>query len=64
VLKESSRWSLVYDDGIALVFRSASSAAVGVQASAANSSGGDRRDREITKTLTRDPAITETKPKT
>ena len=62
-LKESSRWRLVYDDGIALVFRSASRT-VGVQVSAANSGGGEGRDREVTKTLTGDPAITGTKPKT
>ena len=62
-LKESSRWRLVYDDGIALVFRSASRT-VGVQVSATNRGGGEGRDREITKTLTSDPAITGTKPKT
>ncbi len=62
-LKESSRWRVVYDDGVALVFRSAPRTA-GVQVSAANSGGGEGRDREVTKTLTRDPAITETKPKT
>jgi hypothetical protein len=63
VLKESSRWRLVYDDGIALVFRSASRT-VGMQVSAAKSVGGEGRDREVTKTPTSDPAITETKPKT
>jgi hypothetical protein len=62
-LKESSRWRPVYDDGIALVFRSASRTG-GVQVSAANGGGGEGRDREITKTLTSDPAITGTKPKT
>jgi hypothetical protein len=62
-LKESSRWHVVYDDGIALVFRSVSRT-VGVQVSAAKSDGGDGRDREVTKTLTSDPAITGTKPKT
>jgi hypothetical protein len=62
-LKESTRWRLVYDDGIALVFRSASRT-VGVQVSAANGGGGEGRDREITKTLASDPAITGTKPKT
>jgi hypothetical protein len=62
-LKESSRWRVVYDDGIALVFRSASGT-VGAPVSAANSGGGKGRDREVTKTLASDPAITETKPKT
>jgi hypothetical protein len=62
-LKESSRWRVVYDDGIALVFRSGSRTA-GMQLSAAKRGGGEGRDREVTKTLTSDPAITETKPKT
>jgi hypothetical protein len=62
-LKESSHWHVVYDDGIAVVFRSGSRT-VGVQVSAAKRDGGEGRDREITKTLTSDPAITETKPKT
>ena len=62
-LKESSRWRVVYDDGIALVFRSASRT-TGLQVSVANNGGGDGRDREVTKTLTSDPVITETKPKT
>jgi hypothetical protein len=62
-LKESSRWRVVYDDGIALVFRSASRT-TGVQVSVAANGGGDGRDREVTKTLTSDHPITETKPKT
>src|ERR1019366_695121 len=62
-LKESSHWRVVYDDGIALVFRSASRTA-GVQVSAANSGDGKGRDREVTKTLKSDHRITETKPKT
>ncbi len=64
-LKESSRWRVVYDDGIALVFRS-TSRTVGLQVSAANHGGGEGRDREVTKTQTPtgDPAITLTKPKT
>jgi hypothetical protein len=62
-LKESSRWRVVYDDGIALVFRSTSRTG-GVQVSAATSGSGEGRDREITKTLKSDHGITETKPKT
>ena len=62
-LKESSRWRVVYDDGIALVFRS-TSRTVGIPLSAASKRGGEGRDREVTKTLASDPAITETKPKT
>jgi len=56
-LKESSRWRVVYDDGVALVFRPA--AWNGQQTiSAASLGGGISRDREITKTERRDPAIT------
>ncbi|MGD0773161.1 MAG: hypothetical protein ABSC05_10110 [Candidatus Solibacter sp.] len=62
-LKESSRWRLVYDDGISLVFRSASRTS-GLQVSVAKNGDGNGRDREITKTLTSDHTITETKPKT
>ena len=59
-LKESSRWRVVYDDGIALVFRPAEfvSPRAPQTLSAASLGGGMSRDREITKTLTRDPAIT------
>jgi hypothetical protein len=65
-LKESRRWRPVYDDGMAIVFRSESSLArTGLpeanQASAAER-GGDVRDREITKINHRGP--TTTKPKT
>jgi hypothetical protein len=62
-LKESSRWRVVYDDGIALVFRSGLRTS-GIQVSVAKRGDGEGRDREVTKTLTSDPAITETKPKT
>jgi hypothetical protein len=59
-LKESSRWRVVYDDGVALVFRSAPKAA-GKSISAATG-GGTGRDREVTKTEARDRAIAKTKP--
>jgi len=62
-LKESSRWKVVYDDGIALVFRPAD-AAPGATTFAASRDGELGRDREVTKTPTRDPAITRTKQKT
>ena len=62
-LKESSHWRVVYDDGIALVFRPASRTG-SVQVSAANGGGGEGRDREVTKTLKSDQGITATKPKT
>jgi len=59
-LKESSRWRVVYDDGVALVFRSAHKTA-GESISAATG-GGTGRDREVTKTEARDRAIAKTKP--
>lgn len=62
-LKESSRWRIVYDDGIALVFRSGART-VGEQVSAANGSSGEGRDREITKTRTSDLEITAKRIKT
>jgi hypothetical protein len=64
-LKESSRWRVVYDDGIAVVFRSNGPTVQeqGTQVSAAIGDG-EGRDREVTKTDQRDHGITETKPKT
>jgi hypothetical protein len=59
-LKESRRWRVVYDDGIALVFRSVQRTA-GESISAATG-GGTGRDREVTKTEARDQTITITKP--
>jgi uncharacterized RDD family membrane protein YckC len=63
VLKECRRWRPVYDDGIAIVFRSetalARSAMPGsTQASAAIPDGRDKRGREITNVNPRDPRIT------
>jgi hypothetical protein len=66
-LKESSRWRVVYDDGMAVVFRSNGHIAVpeqGNSVSVANIGDGESRDREVTKTRSGDQAITETKPKT
>jgi hypothetical protein len=62
-LKESARWRVVYDDGVALVFRSAQKTA-GQPLSAAGNGDGESRDREVTKTQARDQAITEHKSKT
>jgi hypothetical protein len=62
-LKESSKWRVVYDDGIALVFRSTQRAG-GIQVSVASDGAGKGRDREITKTLTGDLSITRTRNKT
>jgi hypothetical protein len=61
-LKESSRWRVVYDDGVALVFRQTSQA-LGERVSAATG-GGLCRDREVTKTPTSDRGITELGSKT
>jgi len=62
-LKESSRWRVVYDDGIALVFRSAQRT-VGLQVSVAVPGDGDGRGREITKTQASDRKVTQLKSKT
>ena len=62
-LKESSRWRMVYDDGIAVVFFHAQKTG-GKPPSLALMGEGVSRDREVTKTQTSDRAITETKSKT
>jgi hypothetical protein len=62
-LKESARWRVVYDDGVALVFRSARKTG-GQPLSATGAGDGEGRDREVTKTQARDQAITEHKSKT
>lgn len=62
-LKESSRWRVVYDDGIALVFRPAGKPA-GASVSNTLPGEGRGRDREVTKTQARDPVITAMKSKT
>jgi len=69
-LKESQRWRPTYDDGIAIVFRSAQALArarAGEDARASASSGfapdgGNTRGRAITKSYSGDPQIA--KPKT
>jgi hypothetical protein len=62
-LKVSSRWRVVYDDGIAVVFSQAQKMG-GQPASFARNGEGVSRDREVTKTEASDRAITETKSKT
>ena len=57
-LKESARWRVVYDDGVAVVFRSARSSTAGAPLSVA-SGGGEGRDREVTKTQASDRTITQ-----
>jgi hypothetical protein len=57
VLKENSRWRTVYDDGVALIFRSVPQAA-GKPSSVALLDGGTGRDREVTKTSASDQSIT------
>ncbi len=61
-LKESSRWRVVYDDGVALLFR-ARVQELGDRVSA-RTGGGSGRDREVTKTPTSDRPITELGSKT
>ena len=41
-LKQSSAWHLIYDDGVALIFRSARAAPLPLQQASTGSSGGDR----------------------
>jgi hypothetical protein len=50
-LKESSHWTVVYDDGISVMFRPAQRVG-GTTLSAMDLHGGAGRDREITKTAT------------
>jgi hypothetical protein len=57
VLKENSRWRAVYDDGVALIFRSVPTAA-GKPSSVVLKGSGAGRDREVTKTSASDQAIT------
>jgi hypothetical protein len=60
-LKESSRWRVVYDDGVAVVFRSQNTAAAKDSVTTGDGAG---RDRKITKTEASDLRITEKKTKT
>jgi len=62
-LKESARWRVVYDDGIAVVFRSAARTE-GDTISVASASDGAGRDREVTKIKASDRTITTNKSKT
>jgi hypothetical protein len=69
VLKESSRWRVVYDDGVSLVFRSrnggATVSAAGTEAPEGSPAGpGSGRGREATKTQASDQPNTGTKSKT
>jgi hypothetical protein len=57
VLKESSRWRVAYDDGVALIFRAVQTTA-GKPISATSLGDGAGRDREVTKTSACDRAIT------
>jgi len=61
-LKESARWHVVYDDGVAVVFRSTKAGKAPVSVTAGDGTG---RDREVTKTQASDLGITQiSKPKT
>jgi hypothetical protein len=73
VLKESSRWRVVYDDGVSLVFRPKGGGATISAADGSDASqglpvrafgGGTGRDREVTKTQASDQPILKTKSKT
>ena len=62
-LKESSKWRVVYDDGVALIFRAALPAR-GEQVSVTAGLGdGENGDHEATKTANRGPGTTKHKPK-
>ncbi len=64
-LKESSHWSVVYDDGISVVFRPVQkAAAAAVAASATEAFRGKGRNREIRKIQSCDLPITETRSRT
>jgi hypothetical protein len=72
-LKESSRWRVVYDDGVALVFRQKTggetvSAAAGMDESKGLPTrvvgGGSGRGREATKTQASDQSTRRNKSKT
>ncbi len=62
-LKESSRWRVVYDDGVAVVFRPAANPGDRTVSAAAND-GGEGRDRKVTTTQVSDRTITKHNPKT
>lgn len=56
-LKESARWRVVYDDGVAVVFRSAQKS--GRAPVSVTARDGEGRDREVTKTQASDQGITQ-----
>jgi hypothetical protein len=69
-LKISRNWRLIYDDGVALIFRSASAQSATTAVAAERDipvstipamDRGKSRDREVTKTEESDPAIAKTK---
>lgn len=62
-LKESSRWRVVYDDGISLVFRT-SAKEWGLTVPVTASRGGASRGRETTKTETGEQRVTDSKKST
>ena len=60
-LKESSRWHVVYDDGVAVVFRPQQA---GGTTNSVTTGDGTGRGREVTKTVASDRRITKNKTKT
>jgi hypothetical protein len=59
-LKESRRWTPIYDDGVAIVFRANGRVNMGRDPVSAVANGGKDRDREITKSQQSDRRITRT----
>jgi len=62
-LKESRHWRPVYDDGVAIVFRSAEDRTGSAEQVSVATNGGKDRDRKITKSQTSDLTITKPHPR-
>jgi hypothetical protein len=61
-LKESNKWRVAYDDGVALIFRAVARPRSESVSVTAGMQGGEGRDREVTRTTTAsDRAITQPK---
>jgi hypothetical protein len=60
-LKESNKWRVAYDDGVALIFRSAAKPRSEQVSATAIVQDGKGRDREVTTTIASDRAITQPK---
>jgi hypothetical protein len=60
-LKESNKWRVAYDDGVALIFRSVAQPKSEPVSATASMQDGIGRDREVTMTIASDRAITQPK---